>query len=593
MAGLGFSILPLYDPHTLGSPRTLVPVVVPDDVTGPMQMYPNPAGDPPLLIRDLLARVVDWAPDQTIVYRDQVEITYTAFHRRVHRLANVLRDLGVKSGDRVGVMDWDSHRYLELFFAIPMIGAVLHTVNIRLSPDQTAFTIAHAGDSVLFVHTDFLELLSSVRSHVPEVRTLVLLAEDGAGEGAPGDFAGEYEALLAGASPIFDFPDFDERSVATLFYTTGTTGEPKGVFFTHRQIVLHTLGTGIGVSAFGEKIALLKAGDVYMPLTPMFHVHAWGIPYLATALGLKQVYPGRFEPTVLVDLLVRHKVSFSHSVPTVLQMLLHHPAASKVDLKGLKLCIGGAALAKGLAREAMARGIVVMGGYGMSETCPIIALSQVKPGTQDLQSDQALDYLTRTGFPLPLVRVGIMDPEGNLLPPGAQNTGELVLRAPWLTTGYFKDEARSAELWRHGWLHTGDVAYLDPEGYIRITDRLKDVIKIGGEWISSLELESALSQHEAVKEAAVVGLPDDRWGERPHAEVVLREEWTGRVTPRELATFLHRFIDEGHIHKRAILTQIALCTFLPRTSVGKIDKKAIRARLEAQPPSKPHGSVHP
>ena len=537
-----------------------------------------------LLIRDLLTRVRTWAPAQTISYRDLRELTYAEFLARVDRLAGVLTGLGVKPGDRVGVMDWDSHRYLELFFAVPMLGAVLHTVNVRLSPDQIQYTVDHAADSLVLVHPDFLPLAESIAPRLPRVRSWITLSDDGKPPASPLPVAGDYESLLEGPALPLVYPDLDENTVATLFYTTGTTGDPKGVYFTHRQIVLHTLVAGLTFAIHDDPFAL-RADDVYLPFTPMFHVHAWGFPYVATMLGLRQVYPGRFDPQRWISLLVRHRVTFSHCVPAILQILLHHPDSAAVDWTRLKLAIGGAPLPRGLAQEAMDRGIRILGAYGMSETCPVVAASHVKPagsGPADAMAD-ALGVITRTGFPVPLVEAGIMNIRGELLPAGREHTGELVLRAPWLTRGYLGDPERSAALWRGGWLHTGDIACRDLDGYLRITDRLKDVIKIGGEWISTLELENALSQHPAVREVAVVGTPDPKWDERPHADVVLRDGTPDDVTPRALLKFLHQFIDAGTLHQRAVLTRIRRVTAIPRTSVGKIDKKALRAALAREP----------
>lgn len=546
-----------------------------------MEEYPRVGQPSALLIKHLFDRVLLWAPQQKIIYRDLHEFTYVEFHARVQRLANVLVGLGVKAGDKVGVMDWDSHRYLELFFAVPMIGAVLHTVNVRLSPEQTAFTVHHAQDKVLFVHDDFMPLAHGIAPHTPLVATRIRLSDGhhGAAVAPDAQFSGEYESLLASASPVFEFPDFDENTVATLFYTTGTTGDPKGVFFTHRQLVLHTLSATVALGAYRDPFSI-HAGDVYMPLTPMFHVHGWGVPYIATMLGMKQVYPGRYEPTLLLQLIGKHGVSFSHCVPTIIQMLLHHPASKEVSFQGMKLIIGGAALSKGLAQQAMDRGISIGGGYGMSETCPIVAVAQIKETQVVSSHEERLDLVTRTGFPLPLVRAAAWTPDNQPLPPGPENAGELVLQSPWLTQGYYRNTETSAALWRGGWLHTGDIAYKDHDGYIRITDRLKDVVKIGGEWISSLELENALSQHPAVREVAVFGVPDAKWDEHPHAEVVLHEAQRGQVTPRDLLKHLHVFIDKGIIHKRAILTEIVLVDAIPKTSVGKIDKKVLRARFK-------------
>lgn len=528
-----------------------------------------------LLIRDLLHRVRTWAPSGTIRYRDRLTLTYAQWLARLDRLGGWLRALGVGPGDRVGVLDWDSHRYLELFFAVPMSGAALHTVNVRLTPDQAGYTIAHAEDSVLFVHTDFIPMLEAMRPHLSRVRKVVVLAD---GPWAPPngfDCAGEYEAGLQAATSIDAWPDFPEDMMATLFYTTGTTGEPKGVGFSHRQIVLHTLTAGLTLTAHSDPVGY-RAEDVYMPLTPMFHVHAWGLPYLASMLGSTQVYPGKYEPNLLLQLLEENRITFSHCVPTLLQMLLHHPKSGTVDWRRLKVVIGGAALQATVAKEAMSRGIRIVGGYGMSETCPIVAISHIRPSHAEAGEEERVGFLSRTGFPLPLVQVRIVDGDGRPVPDGS--VGELTLRAPWLTEGYLGDVGGSNRLWREGWLHTGDGAYLDPDGYIRITDRLKDVIKIGGEWISSLEIESALARHPAVREVAVIGVPDSKWDEHPRAEVVLREGMES-VSARDLSRHLHAVIESGAIHKRAILTEISLVAAIPKTSVGKVDKKRMRAAL--------------
>ena len=556
----------------------------------PLQDFPDAGQPSPLLIHRLLDRPKTWAPSQKIIYRDLLEFTYTEFFERVERLARALVQLGVRPGDRVGVLDWDSHRYLECFFAVPMLGAVLHTVNVRLSAGQIQSTIQHAGDRVLLVHPDFFPLIEGLVPHLPSVQAFVALPDHGSCPTSSIPFAGDYESLLAQTASGFVFPEFDENQPATLFYTTGTTGNPKGVFFSHRQLVLHTLGAGLGLTSFHDPLAL-RADDVYMPLTPMFHVHAWGVPYIATLLGIRQVYPGRYEPQMLLNLLSRHKVTFSHCVPTILQMLLHHPAAATMDWSLFKVVIGGAALPQGLARQAMDRGIKVMGGYGMSETCPIVAVAHIKPSDAGLTPEDRVERVTRSGFPVPLVQAMAVSPDEAPLPPGSNNSGELVLRAPWLTAGYYREAERSKELWRTGWLHTGDLAYLDDDGYIRITDRLKDVIKIGGEWISSLELENALSQHPAVREVAVIGVPDHKWDERPHAEVILREGFQGQVTPKDLLHFLHKFIDLGTIHKRAILTQVRIVDTIPKTSVGKINKRELRTQLQGQATEASKGTV--
>ena len=546
------------------------------DPTSPAPPSRRPGSS--LLIRALLERVRTWAPHETITYRHQDPLTYAQWLPRVGRLGHLLESLGVEPGERVGVLDWDSHRYLDHYFAVPMHGAALHTVNVRLTAEQIAWTIHHARDVVLFVHAEFLPLVQAMRDRLPHVRRVVLMSDTPVEGGLPPGVDAEYEAALAAAEERSEWLDFSEDTTATVFYTTGTTGEPKGVHFSHREIVLHTLTAGLQLSIFDEPFAL-RASDVYLPLTPMFHVHAWGLPYLATMLGMRQVYPGKYEPAVLLELLERHKATFSHCVPTILQMLLRHPASASVDWSRLKLVIGGAALTPAMVREAHQRGIRIYGGYGMSETCPIVAVSQIKPHEVGLDEDARLDRVTRTGFPLPLVQAAVLDPDGRTLPPGSQHAGELVLRSPWLTHGYLDNPEATDALWRDGWLHTGDIAYRDNDGYLRITDRLKDVVKIGGEWISSLEIEACLARHPAVLEVAVVAVPDAKWGERPHAEIVLKPSEAANASPRDLQKHLSAAIDAGSLHQRAILTQVVWAEALPRTSVGKIDKKTIRARL--------------
>ncbi len=540
-----------------------------------MSDHPDAGHDYQLTIGRLLERPLRWNPTQSIVYRDAVEYTYADMARRVRRLASLLAGLGVGRGDAVGFMDWDSHRYLEAYFAVPMMGAVLHTINVRLSPEQILYTVNHAEDRVLVVHRDFLPIVERIREQLTTVRTIVVIS-DGHEERYPSWVHGEHERLMAAAQEGFEFPELDERTVATTFYTTGTTGDPKGVFFTHRQIVLHTINGIATLSGFGDPVSF-RHDDVYMPITPMFHVHAWGVPYMATVLGARQVYPGKYEPDMLAQLLVRHRVTFSHCVPTILQMVLGAPALKGVDLSRWKVLIGGSALPRGLAQAALERGVGICAGYGMSETCPILAIAHLKDHMREWPRERKLDVMVKTGTAIPLVDLRVVDGSGTPLPPGKKNVGELVVRAPWLTGGYFRQGEKSKELWRGGWLHTGDIAYQDEEGYVVITDRLKDVIKTGGEWVSSLALESLISQHEEVAEVAVIAVPDPKWGERPAAVVVEREGAKGKLTPERLKAFLHRFVETGQIERWAVPDRVRIVDAIPKTSVGKIDKKALRA----------------
>jgi fatty-acyl-CoA synthase len=371
------------------------------------------------------------------------------------------------------------------------------------------------------------------------------------------------------------FPDFDEDSQATIFYTTGTTGDPKGVYFSHRQLVIHTMAHAMALSCYRE--SPLRSGDVYMPLTPMFHVHAWGIPYVAALLGVKQVYPGRYLPEVLLRLIEREKVTFSHCVPTILRMILDHPLARQIDLSNWTVNIGGSALSRGLAEEASQLGIKIFAGYGMSETCPILTVANLKPHMLDWPLERRLEVARKTGTPVPLVDLKLVDGQGAPVPADGQAQGEITVRAPWLTQGYYQNPDASEQLWRDGWLHTGDIATMDEEGYIQIRDRLKDVIKSGGEWISSLELESLLSQHPAVAEAAVVGVPDEKWGERPRALIVLKPEHASGFREQDLRGFLQQRVADGTLSKWAIPDRIEVTDAIPKTSVGKLDKRAIRS----------------
>jgi fatty-acyl-CoA synthase len=531
----------------------------------------------PLLIKHLLHTPLHRAPEQEIVYRALTRYDYRALRRRIGQLATGLAQLGVGPGDTVAVMDWDSHRYLECYFAVPMMGAALHTVNIRLSPEQILYTINHAEDDVILVHTDFLPVLEAIKDQIRRVKRFVVLTDE---EGPPTttlEVAPEYEAMLEASGEDYEFPDFDENTLATIFYTTGTTGAPKGVYFSHRQLVLHTLA-GMAALASPVEKQRFHAGDVYMPITPMFHVHAWGLPYIATLMGVKQVYPGRYAPEALLALLQKEKVTFSHCVPAILRMLLTCPASQSADLSRWKVIIGGSALPKGLAKAAMERGIDIYTGYGMSETCPILTLAHLKPSAPDLDLDGQAEIRTRTGLPIPLVDLRVVDEEMDDEPRDGRATGEIVARAPWLTQGYFKDEENSRRLWLGGYLHTGDVAAIDAEGYLQITDRIKDVIKTGGEWVSSLELEDIISQCNGVSEVAVIGVPDEKWGERPMALVTLKPDFAGKITESDVRTHVKSFADKGVISKWAAPDRVLFVEAIEKTSVGKIDKKLLRQK---------------
>lgn len=531
----------------------------------------------PLLVKQLLLNSVSLHGDQEITYRGEMRYTFTQFRERIGKLASALRTLGVQHGTTVAVMDWDSHRYLESYFAIPMMGATMFTVNVRLSPQQIAYTLNDAEAEVVLVHADFVPLLAQLKPELKHVRQIVVLADGQAVDEKSLSSAGEYEALVAAASADFTFPDFDENTKAATFYTTGTTGDPKGVCYSHRQIVMHTLSTALSLAAQSEGQRLHR-DDVYMPITPMFHVLAWGLPYIAVLLGLRTVLPGRYVPDTLLKLKHEEKVTFSHCVPTILQMLLQAPAGEHVDLSGWKVIIGGSALSPALCRAAVERGIDVFAGYGMSETGPVVALAQLGADDVTLGIDEAVQLRCLTGRPVPMVDFRVVDAGMNDVPRDGKTQGEIVLRAPFLTQGYFKKPEASEELWAGGYLHTQDVAVVRPDGFVQIVDRIKDVIKTGGEWVSSIEVEGLIGEVPGVQEAAVVGVKDEKWGERPLAYVVLKPG--AAVDAGTIRAHLLQHVQSNRISKYAVPDAecIVFVGEIPKTSVGKINKKTLRER---------------
>ena len=529
----------------------------------------------PLLIKQLLHTPLAVAPEQEITYQGKLRYTYRVLRERIGRLASALAGLGVESGQTVAVMDWDSHRYLEAFFAVPMMGAILQTVNVRLNAEQILYTLNHAKADVLLVNREFFPLLAPIAARLESVRRFVLIDDEHGSMEGPVVFDAEYEALLARGCAEHVFEDFDENAQATVFYTTGTTGLPKGVCFSHRQLVLHTLGvaTSVGTAAAG---AAMRASDVYMPITPMFHVHAWGFPYVATLLGLKQVYPGRYLPANLLKLIVSEGVTYSHCVPSIMQMLLSHPGSESFDLKGWKVLIGGSAMSETLALNALKRGIEVVTGYGMSETCPVVSIAHLGEADALAPIEEQARLRCKTGQPLPLVDLRVVTAEMDDVIHDGVSTGEVVLRTPWLTQTYLDAPQASEELWAGGYLHTQDIGHIDTRGFLKITDRIKDVIKTAGEWISSLQLEDILSCHEAVQESAVIGVPDEKWGERPVALVVLKPGYEGKVTEHDIRSFAVHLVERTNVSRHGILLQVRFVKELLKTSVGKLNKRAMR-----------------
>ncbi len=534
----------------------------------------------PLLIKHLLHYPMAHAPDQEIVYRDLRRHSYRVFRERIGRLASGLAELSVKPGDVVAVLDWDSHRYLECYFAVPMMGAVLQTVNLSLPPEGLLFAMNDAAPSTVLVNADFLPLMEKMADKLPSVRKYVLLHDRKDKPTTRLPIECEYEEMLEASSPFFQFPDFDENTRATTFHTTGTTGRPKGVYFSHRQLVLHTLGITAEYGCAPQQ-GRIHRDDVYMPLTPMFHVHAWGSPYLYTMMGNKQVYPGRYAPDVLLGLIAREGVTSTHCVPTILQTLLSAPGSKDVDLSKLKMVVGGSAMPRALVRAAMARGIDVFTGYGQSESCPM--LSGVHLTTAQMSEDLEAQVERRAcaGLPAPLVDLRIVNADMSDVPHDGKTRGEIVTRAPWLAMGYLNDPAASEQLWAGGYLHTGDVATWDAEGTIHIVDRIKDIIKSGGEWVSSIQVEDIISEKAGVVKAAVIAVRDAKWGERPMALVIVEPDFAGgsaEAAEEAIRAHVRTYVDKGVISKFAIPDRVMLVKELPLTSVGKVDKAMLRER---------------
>lgn len=534
-----------------------------------------------LLIKTLLNGPIQQAPQQQIISDGLGSYSYVEFINRLSRFGQLLRRFGVGRGDVVAIMDWDTHRYLESFFAVPMLGATLHTVNIRLSPSQIAYTIDHADDDVILVHVDFLPLLEEVMPQVKrDVRLIIMRdAPDRELPHTTLQIEAILDELFLEADSDFSFPNFDENTRATTFYTTGTTGDPKAVAYSHRQLVLHTMGI---LATLGPMSASNRFHnrDVYMPVTPMFHVHGWGFPYAATMLGLKQIYPGRYVPNRLMELVCEHRVTFSHCVPTILHMLLGCNAAASADLSNWKVVIGGSALPRGLAEQALARGVNLFSAYGLSETCPFLTVAHLDPNDEG-----DIEARLKTGRPAAMVEIRVVDAVMNDVPRDGKSVGEIVARAPWLNKAYLKDEVATKALWHGGYMHTGDVGKFDERGNLIITDRVKDVIKSGGEWISSLTLESIASTVPGVAEVAAIGIPDSRWGERPMLVVV--QDNSNQTTASDRKNIIQEMIKiayqeaiaAGVISKWASPNRIDIVDKIAKTSVGKIDKKTLRTTI--------------
>ncbi len=507
--------------------------------------------------------IVSVEPDEGVTRTNWATIL-----RRVHRFANALRRLGVEPGDRVATLGWNHARHLEAYFAVPVMGAVLHTINPRLHPGDLAYIVNHARDQVLLVDDVLLPVLERFRAEIQPRHILVW----GHGQPPPAGML-DYEALIEEEVPSFAYPQLREEQAAGLCYTSGTTGRPKGVVYSHRALVLHSLASALP-DAVGASMR-----DCVLPVVPMFHVNAWGIPYTAAMVGGKLVFPGPYlDARHLLKLMASERVTMAAGVPTVWLAILEALDATPGawDLSALRaLVVGGSAAPPSMIDGFQQRhGLHVLHAWGMTETTPIGTVCREKPSLEARPPQERLARRATQGLPVPLVEVRAMGEDGPV-PWDGRSMGELHVRGPWVARSYYENPQEADKFTMDGWFRTGDVVTIDPDGYVRITDRVKDLIKSGGEWISSVDLENALMGHPAVREAAVVAVEHPRWGERPVAAVVLREG--AEATPEELRAYLApRFATFWLPDAFLFLSQI------PRTATGKFQKMALRELLRAQ-----------
>ncbi|MEE9566598.1 MAG: long-chain-fatty-acid--CoA ligase [Desulfobacteria bacterium] len=547
------------------------------------QEFPKVGFKYQLLVKHLLEHAAKVQPEGEIVYKDLVRQNYAQLYERCQRLSNALKDLGVREGSKVISFEWNTHRFLEIYFAVPCMGAMMHMGNPLLTPEQIVYLINRVEDEVLIFNKDFTPIIEAVSSKLKTVRHYIVLADDGKLPETTLNPISEYEELLLSASPNYEYPDLNEDTVASLGNTTGTTGDPKVCFFTHRQHIMHTLIWANMLLGFSGERGFDPRRDPTIQLVPMFHAHGWGVPYIATFLGCKQIYPGRFDPKVFLELLKKEKRpgrgGYICCVPTMLDMIVSYPEVEQYReyLEGLIYEGGGSRLTNRLARRAKELGMDLCAGWGMTEVYTKVGLQYLKPHMFSWPEDKKVDFLSRTGMAPPFVEQRVVDEDGRDVAKDGETVGEIVLRAPWLTTGYCKDPEKSKELWKDGWMHSGDMATIDEEESVLIMDRAKDVIKSGGEWISSLTLENLINMHPKVQEVAVVAAHSEKWGERPVVVVVPKGEYKGKVSEEELRNHMTQYVEEGKILKWWIPEKFIFVDEIPRTSVGKFDKKTMRS----------------
>lgn len=526
--------------------------------------------DTPLLLTSMMERAEKYFPRKEVISRTASGIhrfTYKEIGERTRRLASALTKIGLKKGDKIGTFAWNHHRHLEAYFAVPCSGAVLHMVNIRLTQEHLTYVINHAEDKILLIDPDLVPIIEKIKDQLTTVQCFVIMSDEKEIPETTLHPAFSYEQLIDDGDPTFNFiSDMDERTPAAMCYTSATTGNPKGVVYTHRGIVLHSLAIGLA-----DTLGLCER-DVAMPVVPMFHVNAWGLPFAAVWYGTKQVLPGpSFTPKILAELIEQEKVTITGGVPTIWIGLLKELEENQYDISSIRaLVCGGAASPKGLIRAFEEKyKVPFISGYGMTETSPIVSLSTLTSEMDSLSLEEKIDIRSKTGLVVPGLDIRVVNENGDVPCDGA-TMGELIVRGPWIANEYYKDE-RTNDAFKDGWLYTGDIAVMDADGYVRITDRTKDLIKSGGEWISSVALENALMSHEAVYEAAVIAIPHPKWQERPLACVVLKDAYRNQIFEQDLILFL-----KGQFSNWWLPDEIIFLKEIPKTSVGKFLKRTLR-----------------
>lgn len=529
--------------------------------------------DYPLLLTNFMQHAAKYFPTKEIVSvyaTGTFRYTYADWYKRTSQLAGALRSLGIKKGDRIASFSLNNHRHMELYFGVPCMGAVLHTLNIRLSAENLVYIINHAEDRILFIDEDVYFLIEPFKDQLKTIEKYVIMSQSGVMPPTTLSPVVLYDDLIKDFPETYDFPvDRDENEPCLICYTSATTGDPKGVVYSHRGLVLHSFATGLAMG--------IQERDCALHIVPMFHANAWGAPFVCTMCGIKQVLPGRqiLDMAALCRIIAEEKVAFSCGVPTIWIMLHNYlEGGGAHDFSSIRaLFSGGSAMPRHLIESYEKKyGVILSQGYGATETSPVVTLSIPKSYMETMSVDEKIDIRATAGMPIPGLDVKLVSTEtGKEVSMDGKEMGEILVRGPWIASEYYKDPKQSAITFKDGWFHTADIGTMNKEGYISLVDRTKDLIKSAGEWISSIDLENAIMGFSKVLEAAVISLPDEKWQERPLACVVPQPDAAKTITKEEIQDYL-----KDKVAKWWIPDEIVFMQELPKTSVGKFNKKKLR-----------------